>query len=86
MLKDVLVSINNNGYLSKSILAKEMNVSEALIDESIKQLIRMRYITEDQGTSVCSSSCGGCPFATFCSKEFVKMYKVTDKGNSLLSK
>jgi hypothetical protein len=84
MLKDVLSKINKEGYLSKSILANQLHTSEQMIEESINQLLRMGYLSEDEPTTLCSTACGKCPFAQSCSKEFVKMFRLTTKGKTLL--
>ena len=48
MLKDIMKSIKKNGYISKSMLAGELNTSEDMIDEGIDQLLRMGYIINEE--------------------------------------
>ncbi|HPZ16702.1 MAG TPA: FeoC-like transcriptional regulator [Sphaerochaeta sp.] len=85
MLKELLARIDRDGYFSKSLLARELNKSEEVIDDALSQLLRMGYLKEDESPSCSSSSCSGCAFANFCHKEVVKMYQVTDRGKALLA-
>ena len=87
MLKELLARIDRDGYFSKSLLARELNKSEEVIDDALSQLLRMGYLKEDESPASCSSSssCSGCAFANFCHKEVVKMYQLTDRGKALLA-
>lgn len=81
MLKDILRIINRDGYISRSQLAGELNVSKEIVDEGIKQLLRMGYLLEEETGEGCSTSCSKCPFAKNCHKEIVKTFKILDKGS-----
>ncbi|MFA7671993.1 MAG: FeoC-like transcriptional regulator [Sphaerochaetaceae bacterium] len=85
MLKEVLNSIYKNGFLARKMVASELKIPEELVDESINQLIRMNYIALEDTGATCTTTCKGCAFANNCGKEIVKMYKITDRGYSLLS-
>lgn len=85
MLKELLARIEGDGYFSKSLLARELNMSEEMINEGLAQLLRMGYMKEEESGADCSTSCSGCAFANFCHKEVVKMYQLTDRGRALLA-
>lgn len=85
MLKELLAHINGNGYFSKPLLARTLNISEAMVDEALAQLLRMGYMKEEETPSSCTDGCSGCAFAAFCHKELVKMYQLTDRGRALLA-
>ncbi len=84
MLKELLAHINGDGYFSKPLLARTLNISEAMVDEGLSQLLRMGYMEEETPVS-CTDGCSGCAFAAFCHKELVKMYQLTDRGRALLA-
>lgn len=85
MLKELLISINKSGFLSTKVLADELKISEPMVEEGVKQLLRLGYILKEETGDSCSTACGGCPFAKSCSKDIVTMYRITDKGNSIIS-
>lgn len=84
MLKDLLRAISRDGYVSASKLSNELMVSKSMVEDGIEQLIRMGYILREVAGEVCASTCTNCPFAKSCSKEILKIYKISDKGNDLL--
>ncbi len=85
MLKDLLIHINDTGYFSKPLLARTLGLSEAMVDEGLTQLLRMGYMQEEETPVFCADDCSGCAFASFCHKELVKMYQLTDRGRALLA-
>ena len=86
MLENILRIINRDGYISKSMISRELDISEEMIDEGINQLLRMGYILEEKTGEDCSTLCGNCPFAKNCNKEIVKTFEISDKGSSVLNK
>ncbi|NLJ77855.1 MAG: hypothetical protein GX329_00680 [Tissierellia bacterium] len=86
MLKDVLREINDSDYISKANIAIKLNRTEGLIEDAFSQLIRMGYIIEDKGVNNCNISCGNCPLARSCNKEFITSIAITEKGYKLLQK
>ncbi|MFA5586418.1 MAG: FeoC-like transcriptional regulator [Saccharofermentanales bacterium] len=84
MLREMLAAIQRDQMLSKGKLAAELNVSEAVIDQAITQLIRMDYLVREQSGTVCPASCMSCPMASACGKELLVTYRVTEKGLRLL--
>lgn len=85
MLKDILRIIDRDGRISRTLLARELTVAAEMIDSGIDQLIRMGYLVEVATGESCSTICGNCPFATNCSKEIVKTYSISAKGESYLN-
>ncbi|MCK9547481.1 MAG: FeoC-like transcriptional regulator [Sphaerochaeta sp.] len=85
MLKELLAHINGDGYFSKPLLARTLNISEAMVDQGLAQLLRMGYMKEEVSGGDCTASCSGCAFAAFCHKDLVKMYQLTDRGKALLA-
>lgn len=85
MLKSLLKEIASSKVFSKSNLAKSLNISEAMMEDLISQLIRMGYIIEDLGSPTCETSCGRCPYARSCNVNPVKMYHLSEKGKVYLN-
>lgn len=86
MLEDILRIIARDGYISRSMIATELDISETMVDAGIDQLLRMGYIIEEDAGEDCVTPCTNCAFAKNCSKEIVKTFKISDKGNNLLKK
>ncbi len=84
MLKDILRIINQKGYFSQTMLAAELAVPWEIVGEGLAQLRRMGYILEEETGQDCSSFCTNCQFAKACSKEIVKTFILSDKGQELL--
>ena len=85
MLRELLAAIERDQLLSKSKLATELRVPEAVIDQALHQLIRMDYLVREQGGAPCPVSCGSCPLAASCGKEILVTYRITEKGQQLLA-
>lgn len=83
MLKDVLKEISIARIFSKQVIAQNLNITEALVEEAIEQLGRMGYITEDMGSPSCETKCSGCSVSS-CNVIPLKTLSITDKGSKLL--
>ena len=83
MLKDILREISIAKVFSKSIIAKNLNISESMVEDAIGQLSRMGYITEDMGSPSCATKCSGCSISN-CNVIPLKTLSITDKGSKLL--
>lgn len=83
MLKKVLKEVYDSKLFSRSAIARDLNISESMVDELVSQLIRMGYISEDLGSPTCQSKCSGCSISS-CNTIPIKMLSVTDKGKNLL--
>ena len=86
ILGDILRIISRDGYISRTQLAKELNVFKEIIDEGISRLLKMGYLLEEDTGEGCPSFCTKCPFAKNCSKEIVKAYKISAKGGRFLKR
>ncbi|MFA5536507.1 MAG: winged helix-turn-helix domain-containing protein [Bacillota bacterium] len=86
MLKDILRIINRDGLISRTILADELNLTQAVVDDGIDQLLRMGYLLEEKTGENCSTFCTSCPFAKNCSKEIIKTFQISEKGKRYLTR
>lgn len=86
MLKSVLREINDANMFSKSSIAKNLNITEGMVEEIISQLVRMGYLNEDLGSPTCDTSCGKCPYSRMCHSSPIKMLNLTDKGKKIIYK
>lgn len=85
MLKNVLKEIRNSRVLDISLIAQDLNITEALVEESISQLERMGYVVEDMGSYTCETKCSSCKVSN-CNATPLKTLSITDKGEKLLNK
>lgn len=83
MLKDVLKEIKEVKFYSKPLIAHNLKVSEEILEDMLKQLIRMGYLSEDLGSPTCESKCAGCHVSS-CNTIPIKMLSITSKGEKLL--
>jgi predicted transcriptional regulator len=84
MLKEVLMEIKSSRIYSKALIAKNLNVSEEMVDDLTSQLVRMGYIKEDLGSPTCQSKCSGCTVSN-CRIVPIKTYSISPKGERLLN-
>ncbi len=84
MLKDILMIINRDGLISRTVLANELNLPQSVVDDGIDQLLRMGYLLEEKTGENCSVFCISCPFAKSCSKEIIKTFQMSEKGKRYL--
>lgn len=83
MLKDVLKAISVAKVFSVPAIAKDLDLSEDMVEAAIEQLGRMGYITEDMGSPTCETKCSGCSLSS-CNTIPLKTISITDKGRKLL--
>lgn len=86
MLKNVLKELSEIKVLSLPLIAKNLNISESLVEEVIGQLCRMEYIVEDNGCATSETKCSGCAYKSMCTSTPVKTINITEKGKTLLKK
>jgi len=79
MLLNVLKEIKEARLYSKSHMARNLNISEEILEDMVQQLIRMGYIKEDLGSPTCESKCSGCSISS-CNTIPIKMISLTEKG------
>ncbi len=80
MLKEVLKEIKEADVYSKPQIAKNLQVSENVLEDMIKTLVRMGYLEEDLGSPTCDTKCSGCSVSS-CNTIPIKMLSITEKGN-----
>lgn len=84
MLKKVLNEIKNAKVYSKHQIAKNLDVSENVLDDMIRTLIRMGYLNEDLGSPTCETKCSGCSVSN-CNTTPIKMLSITEKGEKKIN-
>ncbi len=84
MLKDILRVIDRDGYIFRSRIADELDIASEMVDAGIDQLLRTGYLLYENTGEDCPTVCAKCPFAQSCSKEIVKMFRISDKGKKYL--
>lgn len=67
MLEQLMRQIQEGGTASVPALARQLNVSEALVDQMLSELARLGYL---RPVEICSSeACTGCPQKSSCSTQ-----------------
>ncbi len=84
MLTNILRTIERDGYISRSQLAKELGVVEGVISLGIDHLLQLGYLVAEDTGEDCASTCPHCPFARNCSKEIVKVFRISEEGRRAL--
>lgn len=83
MIKEILKEISMAKVLDTSKIAKKLNITEALVEQGIKQLSRMGYIKEDMGSYTCETKCSSCHISN-CNTTPLKTLSITAKGEKAL--
>ena len=89
MLMKVLKRLALGERYSNKIMARELGVSEGMIEQMLMQLERKGYIEKEEMASCCGScDCGSGPKKASCcsSKSDIIMWKITSKGNEAVLK
>ncbi|MCK9443458.1 MAG: FeoC-like transcriptional regulator [Tissierellaceae bacterium] len=86
MLRKVLYEISKSRLYSPSNIAKELNISEALVEDAIGQLIRMGYVSQDETSPTCDTKCSSCAYSSVCNTVTIKTLSITSKGKTLLER
>ncbi len=84
MLKEVLKEIKDAKVYSKQQISKNLGVSENVLDDMIKTLVRMGYLNEDLGSPTCETKCAGCSVSS-CNTIPIKMLGITEKGEDKIN-
>ncbi len=84
MLKEILNIIAQTNLYSDAFISKKMNISPAMANHMLEELIRMGYLIEDLGSPTCETSCGSCAYARSCNTTPVKTFTISSKGKKLL--
>ena len=64
MLTKLLRRVAQGGIHSTAALAHELDVSEALLDQMTRDLVRLGYLKSVTGS--CEGGCNNCPLANGC--------------------
>ncbi|KHD35646.1 transcriptional regulator [Clostridium acetobutylicum] len=83
MLMKILKRLKDGGIYSNKLMAKELGVSESIIEQMILQLEQLGYIKKDIMTSGCDCSSCAPKKKSCCTGGNVKidLWKLTEKGN-----
>ena len=84
MLKDILKKMNDDGYFSRALMAKELGLSEQVLEDALGRLQGMGDLLKEETGQGCVTACAGCPMAKSCAKDIVPMYRISEKGKALL--
>ena len=79
MLRELLQLIAEGGTRTRTELARELGVSEGLVEQMLEDLARMGYLTPMEGR--CISQCTDCPLARTCAVGTpARIWALTEKG------
>ncbi len=79
MLTEVLRIVSQGGIHSRKGLARQLGVSEELLEQMIEELARLGYLKSIVGD--CNNRCAGCPFAAECAIGGTgRIWALTGKG------
>jgi len=87
MLIKILKSLAKGGMYSNKNMAKELGVSESLVEQMIDKLLKMGYI-EKEKINDCNEGCGACSNKGCCgSSNNIKLnlWSVTEKGKKAIA-
>jgi len=81
-LQKLLELVAEGGVHSYADLARQLGVSEGLLEQMIEDLARMGYLRPVAGS--CESQCTGCPLAETCAIGGpTRVWTLTEKGQLL---
>jgi hypothetical protein len=79
MLTELLRWVAQGGVHSMATLAHELGVSEALLDQMTRDLVRLGYLKSVTGG--CEGGCNSCPLAGGCLvSRTCRLWSLTEKG------
>ena len=65
MLEQLMQQIQEGGTTSLTVLARQLKVSEALVEQMLSELVRLGYLRQLESCS--GKACTGCPQNASCS-------------------
>ncbi len=84
MVTKILKLIYESGMYSKSYIAGKLNISEAMVETGVDQLLSLGLLREDKAAPTCGEkACSSCPFSS-CNHSPVKTYTLTEKALKLV--
>jgi len=79
MLRELLQLIAEGGTRTRTELARELGVSEGLVEQMLEDLARMGYLRPVAGG--CDAHCAACPLAKTCAVGTpTRIWALTEKG------
>ena len=79
MLRELIRVIAEGQLHSQTELARQLGVSEGLVEQMLEDLARMGYLTPMEGR--CISQCTDCPLASICAAGTpTRVWTLTEKG------
>jgi Mn-dependent DtxR family transcriptional regulator len=85
----ILWRLSQGGRYSNKLMAMDLGVDEATVEQMIEQLKNLKYIEKDDMGN-CSSGCGGCSVNHSCSSKHsgveLNLWKLTEKGRNAVSR
>jgi len=82
MLRKLLRLVSQGGTHTRAELARELEVSEGLVEQMLEDLKRMGYLTPVEGS--CISQCAACPLARYCAVGTpTRLWSLTEKGQRM---
>jgi predicted ArsR family transcriptional regulator len=83
MLEHLLSLVRQGGVHSYADLARQLDVSEELLEQMLQDLARMGYLRPV--TDGCEAHCAGCPMAEICAiGSPTRVWTLTGKGGNFL--
>jgi hypothetical protein len=86
LLKELLVEIDQADYVSKERLAVILGQSVSRIEDGLAELVRLGYLSQDNGLNCADLPCGKCPYVSMCHRDPLKTWEITDKGQRVLAR
>jgi predicted ArsR family transcriptional regulator len=81
MLERLLSLVRQGGLHSYTDLARQLDVSEELLEQMLQDLARMGYLRPV--ADGCEAHCAGCPMAETCAiGSPTRVWTLTEKGDS----
>jgi predicted ArsR family transcriptional regulator len=81
MLEHLLSLVGQGGVHSYADLARQLDVSEELLEQMLQDLVRMGYLRPV--ADGCEAQCAGCPMAETCAiGSPTRVWTLTGKGES----
>lgn len=85
MLWELMRMIAEGQIHNQVELARQLGVSEGLVEQMLEDLARMGYLTPVEGS--CISQCAACPLAKFCTVGTpTRLWSLTEKGQRAVEK
>ncbi|MCK4568244.1 MAG: hypothetical protein KAU48_13145 [Candidatus Thorarchaeota archaeon] len=80
MLKEILQIMVSHGYLSKELVARQLDLSIATVEDALNLLIRKDYLSRESMSSSGAAACTGCHKKCNIDNSSIFYYKVTERG------